>query len=214
MKKAVTCALCVLVFLAFFWVVVLKIMIRIGRSFGYCAPCPASWSWIVDNPVRRRYMKDLLDNIDIREGEKVLELGPGPGVFTVDAAKRAGSKGSLTAVDIQPEMIAQVNEKINKAGLCNVKTYVASAYEIPLSDESMDRAYLVTVLTEIPDQDRALDEVRRVLKPGGVISITEEFLDPDYPFAFETIRRLERHGFRCERRSGNFWIYTINFRKV
>jgi ubiquinone/menaquinone biosynthesis C-methylase UbiE len=214
MKKIIFYGICVLAALVFFWAVVLKIMIRIGRLFGYCAPCPASWSWIVDNPVRRRYMKNLLENIGIREGENVLELGPGPGVFTIEAAKRAGSKGSLTAVDIQPEMIAQVNEKINKTGTGNVKTYVASAYEIPLLDKSIDRAYLVTVLTEIPDQDRALAEVRRVLKPGGVISITEEFLDPDYPFAFETIRRLDKHGFRYESRFGNFWIYTLNFRKL
>ena len=78
-----------------------------------------------------------------------VSLGPGPGVFTVDAAKMAGDKGSLTAVDIQPEMIAQVNEKIKLVYVGNVKTYVASAYDIPLADNSMDRAYLVTVLTEI-----------------------------------------------------------------
>ena len=76
MKRAIFCALCVLAFLAFFWTVILKVMIRVGRLFGYCAPCPASWSWIVDNPVRRRYMKMLLDNIGIKEGENVRELGP------------------------------------------------------------------------------------------------------------------------------------------
>jgi ubiquinone/menaquinone biosynthesis C-methylase UbiE len=55
----------------------------------------------------------------------------------------------------------------------------------------------VTVLPEIPDRRRALAELRRVLKPGGVLSITEEFVDPDYPL---------RHG--------NWWIYTLNFQKT
>ena len=79
----------------------------------------------------------------------------------------------------------------------------------------------VTVLPEIPDQDRTLTELRRVLrspepakgKPGGLLSITEEFPDPDYPFASETIRRVEAAGFSLERRFGNFWLYTVNFRK-
>jgi hypothetical protein len=50
-------------------------------------------------------------------------------------------------------------------------------------------------------------------KPGGLLSITEEFPDPDYPFASETIRRVDAAGFSLERRSGNFWLYTVNFRK-
>jgi ubiquinone/menaquinone biosynthesis C-methylase UbiE len=132
----------------------------------------------------------------------------------VEASRRAGNEGLLYAVDIQPEMIEQVKEKIRNAGVDNVTTYVASAYELPLPDVSIDRAYLVTVMTEIPDQDRALEEVRRVLKSGGILSITEEFLDPDYPFSFETIRRVQKHGFRLEKKSGNFWIYTLNFKKI
>jgi ubiquinone/menaquinone biosynthesis C-methylase UbiE len=75
----------------------------------------------------------------------------------------------------------------------------------------VDRAFLVTVLPEIPDQARALAELRRVLKPGGLLSITEEFADPDYPFEFETIRRVEAAGFKLDRRFGNFWVYTLNF---
>jgi len=78
----------------------------------------------------------------------------------------------------------------------------------------VDRAFLVTVLPEILDQERALAELRRVLKPGGVLSITEEFSDPDYPFLFETVRRVEAAGFRLERRMGNWWVYTVNFCKA
>jgi ubiquinone/menaquinone biosynthesis C-methylase UbiE len=59
----------------------------------------------------------------------------------------------------------------------------------------VDRALVVTVLPEISDQNRALAELWRVLKPGGLLSITEEFIDPDYPFPFETIRRVEAAGF-------------------
>ena len=158
-------------------------------------------------------MRPVLDRVGIRPGERVLELGPGPGMFTVEAAQRVGAEGRLIAVDIQPKMIAQVEKRIQDAGLTNVETHVADAYHLPLDDASVDRAFLVTVLPEIPDQPCALAELRRVLKSGGMLSITEEFADPDYPFAFETIRRVEAAGFKLDQQFGNFWVYTLNFRR-
>jgi ubiquinone/menaquinone biosynthesis C-methylase UbiE len=94
-----------------------------------------------------------------------------------------------------------------------VETHVASASALPLDDASVDRAFLITVLPEIPDPARALVELRRVLKPDGVFSITEEFLDPDYLFAVETKHLVEAAGFRPDRRFGNIWVYTQNFKK-
>ena len=209
--RALWTALAVVGGLAFFWLVVLKVLVRLGG--GRRAPCPASLACLVNNPVRRRYMRPVLDRVGIQPGERVLELGPGPGAFTVEAARRVGTEGRLIAVDIQPRMIAQVEKRVREAGLTNVETHVADAYHLPLEDASVDRAFLVGVLPEIPDQARALVELRRVLKSGGLLSVTEEFLDPDYPLAFETIRRVVEAGFRLEQRFGNFWLYTVNFRK-
>jgi ubiquinone/menaquinone biosynthesis C-methylase UbiE len=199
--------------LLFFWLFPLKLLSRLAARFGQSAPCPASLTWLVSNPIRRRYMRPVLDRVGIRPGERVLELGPGPGIFTVDAAQRVGPQGKLIAVDIQPEMIAQVQERVQEAGLTNVETHIASAYELPLDDATIDRAFLIAVLPEISDQARALAELHRVVKPGGLLSITEEFMDPDYPFAFETIRRVEAAGFKLNRRFGNFFLYTLNFRE-
>jgi ubiquinone/menaquinone biosynthesis C-methylase UbiE len=159
-------------------------------------------------------MRPVLGRIGICPGERVLELGPGPGAFTLGAAQRVGTEGHLIAVDIQPEMIAQVERRVAEAGLTNVETYVASAHSLPLDSESVDRAFLITVLPEIPDRNRALAELYRVLRPGGMLSITEEFYDPDYLFLPETIRFVEAAGFRFEERFGNLWVYTANFRKV
>lgn len=199
--------------IVFFWLFPLKVLARLAHRYGHSVPCPWSLAWLVNNPVRRRYMRPVLDRVGIRPGERVLELGPGPGTFTLDAARRVGPAGRIIAVDIQPQMIAQVERRVREAGLTNVETHVASAYELPLEDASVDRAFLVTVLPEIPDQGRALAELHRVLKPGGVLSITEEFADPHYPFPSETIRRIEAAGFRLQQRFGNWWIYTLNFAK-
>jgi len=196
-----------------FWLFPLKLINRLIKRYGKAAPCPNSLSWLVDNPIRRRYLGAILDRVGIQPSERVLELGPGPGMFTPEAARRAGPQGRLIAVDIQPEMMAQVETRVREAGLTNVEAHTASAYDLPLENGSVDRAFLVTVLPEIPDQARALAELRRVLRPGGVLSITEEFYDPDYPLPTETIRRLETAGFAVDRRFGNWWIYTINARK-
>jgi ubiquinone/menaquinone biosynthesis C-methylase UbiE len=212
--KAVWLTLAAVGGLVLFWLFPLKLVSRLAARFGHSSPCPSSLSWLVDNPLRRRYMRPVLDRIGIRPGEYVLELGPGPGVFTVDAARRVGSEGRLVAVDIQPEMIARVERRVRERGLTHVETHIASAHALPLDDGSVDRAFLITVLPEIPDPARALPELYRVLQPGGMLSITEEFYDPDYLFLPETIRLVEAAGFRFEERFGNVLVYTINFRKV
>jgi ubiquinone/menaquinone biosynthesis C-methylase UbiE len=214
MRTALWISLLIVGGLVFFWLLPLKVFARLAARFGKSAPCPASLAWIVDNPIRRRYMRPVLGRIGICPGERVLELGPGPGAFTLGAAQRAGTEGHLIAVDIQPEMIAQVERRVGEAGLTNVETHVASAHNLPLDSESVDRAFLITVLPEIPDRKRALAELRRVLRPGGMLSITEEFYDPDYLFLPETIQLVEAAGFRFEERFGNLWVYTANFRKV
>jgi len=206
------------------------VLLRIGAKLGGGRPCPYALAWMVDNPLRRRYTRLVLDWIGIQPCERVLELGPGPGAFTIEAARRTEPGGTLVAVDIQPKMIVAVERKVSQAGLTNVETHVASAYDLPLDTESIDRAFLVTVLPEIPDRQRALAEIYRVLrspepacpehsrraegKPGGILSITEEFLDPDYPLARTTTRWAKDAGFELEERHGNWWIYTLNFRKA
>jgi SAM-dependent methyltransferase len=195
--------------LFFVWLVLVRLISKLGMR----GPCPASFSWIVNNPIRRWYMRPVLDRVGIRPGEKVLELGPGPGAFTIEAARRTEPGGRLIAVDIQPKMIASVERKVREAKLSNVEAYRADAFHVPLANGSIDRAFLVTVLPEIPDRKRALQELRRVLKPGGVLSLTEEFLDPDYPLARTTIRWAEEAGFELEEHHGNWWCYTLNFRK-
>jgi SAM-dependent methyltransferase len=210
--KVLWILLAVVAGLLFFWFVMLKLASK--WMGGHSGPCPSSLAWLVDNPIRRWYMRPVLDRVGIRPGDTVLEVGPGPGAFTVDAARRAGPEGTVLAVDIQPAMIARLQRRLQETGVNNVETRVASAYELPVEEGTVDRAFLVTVLAEIPDPVRALQEIRRALKPGGRLSITEEFTDPDYPLQRTTIRWAETAGFGLEERHGNWWVYTLNFRKA
>jgi len=54
-------------------------------------------------------------------------------------------------------------------------------HKLPFDDNSFDVVYTVTVLQELPDKNRALKEMKRVLKPGGILAVTEFLPDPDYP---------------------------------
>ncbi|MBN1135916.1 MAG: hypothetical protein JXM73_04990 [Anaerolineae bacterium] len=92
--------------LAFFWLFPLKLISRLATRLGYRSPCPAAVSWLVDNPIRRRYMRPIVDRIGIRPGQRVLELGPGlgdPDYLSVrDSAPRRGSRVPLRGALGQP----------------------------------------------------------------------------------------------------------------
>ena len=85
----------------------------------------------------------------------------------MEAARRVGPEGHLIGVDIQPEMIAYADQRVQLARLTNVETRVADAHDLPIEDGNLDRIFLVAVLAEIPDQDGLMLELRRVLRPGG-----------------------------------------------
>lgn len=196
----------------FFWMLPLKLIARIQAGQGKSSPCPATISWLLRPSWRMGYMSPTLDRIGILPGERVLELGPGPGMFTPAAAARVGPAGRLVPVDIQPAMIQQLKETLRKQGVSQVEPLVGSAHSLPCASDSFDRAFLITVLPEIPDRTLALAELKRVLKPGGVLSITEEFSDPDYLFASEVVAQLTAAGYQLISKAGNGWVYTANFK--
>ena len=101
----------------FVWLVVLRIL-----KMMHPVPIPWRLALILDNALRRRVLSPAktLKQIGVAEGMKVLELGPGPGFLTIEAAKRLGKEGRLYCLDIEPALIARVKEKTAKAGLNNV----------------------------------------------------------------------------------------------
>lgn len=190
------------------------VVIRISRRFIHF-PCPVFIARFIDNPIRRRLQSPVkvVDWIDIQNGMCVMELGPGPGTFTIEAAKRAGINGRIFAVDIQPGMISRLNSKLQREGITNVTTEVAPAYELPFSDNTFDRIFMITVLAEIPDRNKALLEIRRVLKDNGLLAIGEFLPDPDYPRRKTVIRWCQSAGFELVSKHGGILHYVLTFRK-
>ncbi|HEX2923184.1 MAG TPA: methyltransferase domain-containing protein [Chloroflexota bacterium] len=196
------------------WFLFIQTFVRLVRRYLHF-PVPPIVAVFLNSPLRKAMQPpvEVVERSGIEPGMNVLELGCGPGTFTVDAARRIGDTGRLLAVDIEPKMIEKANQAIWYAGLNNVDIRMADAYNLPAPDESIDVAFMVTVLAEVPDRQKALAEVRRVLKPDGTLSITELFTDPDYPRQQTVVRWCRDAGFRLTGGHGNFFNYTLNFQK-
>jgi len=144
----------------------------------------------------------------------ILEIGPRPGTFTIEAAKRAGEKGRIFTVDIQPKIISKLNIRLKREKITNVTVKAASVYELPFPDRIFDRAFMIAVFGEIPDKKKALLEINRVLKDDGLLAIGEFLPDPDYPRRKTMIRWCKNAGFRLIDEYGGILHYVLTFRKL
>jgi len=143
---------------------------------------PAANASALLNPARRLIQRpdQTVAEFGIRSGDRVLELGPGPGYCTSHAARVVAPEGRVVAADLQPAMLGELRSRLSPETLPNVRLLAADATRSPFRDGAFDAAFLVAVLGEVPDPARAIAELRRVLRPGGVVSFCETFNDPDY----------------------------------
>jgi ubiquinone/menaquinone biosynthesis C-methylase UbiE len=179
-------------------------------------PCPSWLSWMVemDNPFTKTNRASvIIDLLGLQPGMKVLDAGCGPGRLAIPAAKAIGSQGELTALDIQAGMLARVQEKARTAGLSNIRLMQVELGKGKLEMAYYDRAMLVTVLGEIPEQEAALQEIYQALKPGGILSVTEVIFDPHFQSRESVQRVAGRVGFREAGFFGKRLAYTMHFEK-
>jgi len=197
--------------------VIWQILFRIGRKVLHF-PAPAFIGHFLDSDYRRRVQPPapLIERSGIKPGMRVLEIGCGSGAYTTFVARAVSKNGIVEALDIQPAMLTQLEKKLSlpeNQDITNIHTHEASAYQLPFEDESIDLVYLITVLFEIPDQKKALAEIKRVLKKEGILAVTEFLPDPDYALSSTTARLGETLGFKVDGILGNFWTYTVRFKK-
>ncbi|OGD86961.1 dimethylmenaquinone methyltransferase [Candidatus Curtissbacteria bacterium RBG_16_39_7] len=172
--------------------------------------------YFLDSTLRKKFQppEKVVKRSEIKKGTDVLEVGCGSGAFTTCAARAVGKDGKVYALDIEPKMLKQLENKLNKPknqDIKNVKLVKGSACNLPFKNKSLDLVFMATVLQEIPNKNKALKEIRRVLKPGGILAVTEFLPDPDYPFKSTTIKLGNRAGFVLDNVSGSFWNYTVRF---
>ena len=149
----------------------------------------------------------------MQPGQRVLEIGPGPGRLLIPAAKRVLPGGEVVGIDIQSGMIDRLRKRAKEADVKNLTAILGDATQSHVEVGIFDLVFLVTTLGEIPDRAAVLREAYKALKPGGVLSVTEIFGDPHYQ-SKSTVRRLaEGAGFRLQSVAGRWWFFTLNFVK-
>lgn len=174
--------------------------------------CPYGLRFFIELPhpfITRTRLREILAP---RPGDRVLEVGPGTGYYALHAARWIEPGGTLDILDLQQGMLDHTVKRARELGIENAVASRGDARELPYPDDSFDSAYLTATLGEIPDQERALRELRRVLKPGGRLVVGEVF--PDFHMVpFGTLReRAEAVGLRFERRLGGALGYFASFR--
>jgi ubiquinone/menaquinone biosynthesis C-methylase UbiE len=107
----------------------------------------------------------------VKRGQQVLEVGCGPGFFTIPAGKIVGQTGYVYALDINSAAAEHVRRKIQEEGLTNVEVKLADASETGLPEESVDVAFLFAVIHSIQNVNKVLTEMHRVLKTNGILSV-------------------------------------------
>ncbi len=177
-------------------------------------PCPTWLSWLLENPFTEGVnVRTTLLRLDLKPGMQVLDAGCGPGRLTIPIAKEVGPEGGVTAVDLQPGMLARAKERAQAANLSNIRFLQAGIGEGKLERNAYDRAVLVTVLGEIPNRQAALKEISDALKPGGFLSVTEVIFDPHFQRR-RTVRELAiKAGLQEKESFGNALSFTMNLVK-
>jgi SAM-dependent methyltransferase len=115
----------------------------------------------------------LFDQIAIREGSRVIEIGCGPRGCLGLLSRRVGATGQVVGVERSAEQVERARRFVSDTGLKNVDVLDADARNIPLPDETFDLATARLVLVNVPRPEEIVDEMIRLVRPGGVIALHE-----------------------------------------
>jgi ubiquinone/menaquinone biosynthesis C-methylase UbiE len=173
--------------------------------------CPYNQRFWVEAPhpfITRPRLREVLVPAP---GEHLLEVGPGTGYYALEVAGWVGPEGRLDVFDLQQDMLDHTMRRAGERAIVNITPTQGDARELPYEDSTFDAAYLVTVLGEIPDQEAALRELARVVKPNGRVVVGELFGDPHWVRPGKLLARAERAGLRFEQRLGSPLGYFARF---
>jgi len=203
----------VIVIIALFFIIALAW--RFG-SHRYTLPCPVWMKWLLDptflGGMSRRTRKTI-QHLDLTSGMNVLDAGCGPGRLTIPIATIVGPSGNVTAIDIQEGMLQEVQKRANKENLTNISFVRVGIGEGTLESNYYDRAVLITVLGEIPDQKAALQDIFEALKPGGILLVEETIRDPHFQTRNTVNRLAGTCGFIEKDFFGNRFSYILTLKK-
>ena len=184
------------------------------NSFSGKGVFPPKYAFTLLIPFRNIFLspKELIRRLDLKDDHTVLEIGPGPGYFSVKTAQIL-KNGKLILLDIQQEMLDFAKKRLKKRKIENVEYILCNGVNFDLENESFDRVFMVTVIGEIENKGNYLREIHRILKNDGLLSISELAGDPDKLSIEELKSLVSANGFKESGFFGSKFNYTMNFKK-
>jgi ubiquinone/menaquinone biosynthesis C-methylase UbiE len=151
--------------------------------------------WKTMNEAQRKewlgkHGKEVLERVGIREGCVVLDFGCGSGTYTIPAARLAGSRGRVYALDKDKVALGGLGRRALKEGLRNIQTILSSDLATGLGNECVDVVLLHDVIHLIDERAVLFEKVYEVLKPDGQVSVYPMHIDSD-----EVSRQMRESGF-------------------
>jgi ubiquinone/menaquinone biosynthesis C-methylase UbiE len=128
-----------------------------------------------------QHPEQIMDVLGIAEGSVVADIGAGAGWFTIRLARRVGPNGVFYAEDVQPEMLAAIQRRVNAEGLMNVKQILGKGSDPQLPRAALDAVLMVDAYHEIDDRVPLLRNLARTLRPGGRIGVVDFKLEGSGP---------------------------------
>lgn len=187
----------------------------IVKRFAKKGVFPHQFAFTLLIPLRNIFFspKKLVQRLALQENFQVLEVGPGPGYFSVEVA-RSIPRGSITLADVQPEMLELAKKRLARKRIGNVTYHLCNGVDFPFASDQFDVIYMVTVLGEIENQAQYVQEFYRMLRPKGILSISEQAGDPDKMSVGEIKDLVQPYGLVFDKFYGSKNNFTINFRKL
>lgn len=129
----------------------------------------------LESEERKRLLSphNTLLRLGYQPDDSMADIGCGIGLFTFQAAEIGGQNAKIYAIDISDIMLSEVKKRAQLAGYNNIVPLKSDEYDFKLKDESVDFVLICTVLHEVDDKTRFLQEASRICRRGGIISVVE-----------------------------------------
>jgi len=165
---------------------------------------PAAYIKALEDPARDAYQKphEVIEALALRPGEVIADIGAGAGYFTLRMAQRVGPSGHVYGVDVNPDMIRHLNQRVRDGGVLNVSTILAGPDD-PLLPQPVDRFVIVDVWHHVENQSGYLALMKKLLKPGGQI-VMIDFQKRDLPAGPPMAMKISRDDLVAQMRAGGF----------
>ena len=182
-----------------------------------CKVCPWWLGYLLISPLRK-----LLQNPEkiiaplVHEGMTVVEIGPGMGFFTLEIAQKVAASGRVIAIDIQPKMLEQLEQRAEKGKVRQrIETRLATSDSLGMTDlaEAVDLVFAYAVVHELPDDRAFFKEAFRVLKRNAVLFIAEPGRHVSEACFNEELQKARMEGFEIVEKGHGGQGHTALLRK-